>query len=165
MSTITDGVVALFHYTLTGDDGEVLDSSRERGQPLPYLHGAHNIVPGLENELAGKAVGDTLKVTVAPEQGYGPHNGMDPQPVPRGEFPTEIPLQAGVQIMAQGPDGQPFPLWIHHADDEHVFLDSNHPMAGKTLHFDVEIMRIRAATDDEKAHGHPHGPDGTAHHH
>lgn len=165
MSTITDGVVALFHYTLTGDDGAVLDSSHERGEPLPYLHGSHNIVPGLERELAGLAVGDKRKVTVSPEEGYGPHNGMEPQPVPRGEFPSEIPVHEGLQIMAQGPDGRPFPLWIHHADDENVYLDSNHPMAGKTLHFDVEIMRIRQATDDEKAHGHPHGPDGHAHHH
>lgn len=165
MSTITDGVVALFHYTLTDDDGNVLDTSRERGEPLPYLHGASNIVPGLERELSGKKVGDTLKVVVVPEEGYGPHNGMPPQAVPRGEFPDEIPLQAGVQIMAQGPDGQPFPLWIANVDDENVHLDTNHPMAGKTLNFDVEIMRIRAATDDEKTHGHPHGPDGNAHHH
>lgn len=164
MSTIADGDVVLFHYTLTNDDGEVMDTSRTRGEPLPYLHGASNIVPGLEKELTGKSVGDTLQVKVAPEEGYGPHNGMDPQPVPRGEFPGEIPLQPGVQIMAQGPDGQPFPLWIAKVDDEHVHLDTNHPMAGKTLNFDVEIMRIREATDDEKSHGHPHGPDGTAQH-
>lgn len=164
MSTITDGVVALFHYTLTDDDGNVLDSSRERGEPLPYLHGAQNIVPGLERELTGKAVGDTIKVKVAPEDGYGPHNGLAPQAVPRTEFPSEIPLHPGVQIMAQGPDGQPFPLWIHSVDDANVHLDTNHPMAGKNLNFDVEIMRIREATEDERTHGHPHGPDGTHHH-
>jgi len=160
MSTIADGSVVLFHYTLTNDEGEVMDSSRDRGEPLPYLHGAHNIVPGLERELTGKTVGDKLKVKVAPEDGYGPHNGMEPQPVPRGELPPEVPLQPGVQIMAQGPDGQAFPLWIQRVDEQYVYLDNNHPMAGKTLHFDIEIAGVREATEEERSHGHPLGPDG-----
>lgn len=164
MATVTDGNVVLFHYTLTDDDGNVLDTSRERGEPLPYLHGAHNIVPGLEKQMTGKAVGDAFKADVAPEEGYGVHNGLDPQAVPRGEFPPEVPLQAGVQLMAQGPDGRAMPIWIQSVTDEHVFIDMNHPLAGKTLHFDVEITGIRDATEEEKAHGHPHGPDGNAGH-
>lgn len=164
MATIVDGHVVLFHYTLTDDDGTVLDTSRERDQPLPYLHGSGNIVPGLEAQMTGKAIGDSFKAQVAPADGYGEHNGIAPQPVPRSEFPPEVPMQAGVQLMAQAPDGQAMPIWIHSVNDEMVFIDTNHPLAGKTLHFDVEITGIRDATADEKAHGHPHGPDGTQGH-
>ncbi|MCB9672520.1 MAG: peptidylprolyl isomerase [Alphaproteobacteria bacterium] len=163
MSTIADGHVVTFHYTLTDDAGQVLDSSRG-GEPLPYLHGAGNIVPGLESQMAGKAVGAKFKADVAPADGYGEHDGNDPQPVPKGEFPPDIPLQAGVQLMAQTPDGHAMPIWIADVDDQHVFIDMNHPLAGQTLHFDIEITAIRAATDEEKAHGHPHGPDGHHHH-
>ncbi len=162
MSTISDGSVVHFHYTLTDDDGNVLDSSRERGEPMPYLHGAKNIVPGLEKQLAGLAVGETLKADVPPEEGYGTHNGMAAQPVPRSEFPSEVPMQAGIQLMAQT-EGGSVPIWIAKVEDETVFIDTNHPLAGKTLHFDVEITGIRDATAEEKAHGHPHGPGG--HHH
>jgi FKBP-type peptidyl-prolyl cis-trans isomerase SlyD len=164
MSTVADGHVVLFHYTLTDDEGTVLDTSRDNGEPLPYLHGAQNIVPGLESQMTGKSIGDAFKASVAPADGYGEHNGIAPQAVPRGEFPPEVPLQPGVQLMAQGPDGVGMPIWIAAVDDEHVHVDMNHPLAGKTLHFDVEITGIRPATDVEKQHGHPHGPDGTHHH-
>lgn len=164
MSTVSDGTVVLFHYTLTDDAGTVLDTSRDNGEPLPYLHGAGNIVPGLEAQMAGKGVGDAFKATVAPGDAYGEHNGFDPQPVPKTEFPPEVPLQAGVQLMAQGPDGQGMPIWIASVDDEHVHIDMNHPLAGKTLHFDVEITGMRPATENELQHGHPHGPDGHAEH-
>ena len=162
MSTVRDGSVVHFHYTLTDDEGNVLDTSRERGEPMPYLHGARNIVPGLERQLAGLSVGDTLRADVPPEEGYGTHNGMAPQPVPRTEFPTEVPLQPGIQLMAQTEQG-PMPIWIARVDETTVFIDTNHPLAGKVLHFDVEITGIRDATDEEKAHGHPHGPGGHDH--
>lgn len=164
MATIADGHVVLFHYTLTDDEGTVLDTSRERGEPLPYLHGSGNIVPGLEAQMTGKSVGDTFKAAVAPGEGYGEHNGIEPQPVPRSEFPPEIPLQAGVQLMAQGPDGSAMPIWIADVDEQSVFIDTNHPLAGKTLNFDIEITGIREATEHEKQHGHAHGPDGSHSH-
>lgn len=164
MSTVADGKVVLFHYTLTDDEGAVLDTSRDGRDPMPYLHGAGNIVPGLESQLTGKGIGDRFTASIPPEEGYGTHNGMGPQAVPRDQFPDEIPLEEGIQLLAQGPEGRPVPVWIARVDDAHVYLETNHPLAGKTLHFDVEVMGIRAATADEQAHGHPHGPDGHHHH-
>ncbi|MEZ4316464.1 MAG: peptidylprolyl isomerase [Myxococcota bacterium] len=164
MSIVADGKVVLFHYTLTDDDGAVLDTSRERGEPMPYLHGASNIVPGLETQMTGKAVGDRFVADVAPEDGYGEHNGMSPQPVPRQEFPPNVQLRPGMQLMAQTEGGQAIPIWIASVEADTVFIDMNHPLAGKTLHFDVEVTGIRDATADEQAHGHPHGPDGHHHH-
>lgn len=163
MSTVADGKVVTFHYTLTDDQGTVLDTSRDRGQPMPYLHGARNIVPGLEQQMSGKSVGDRFKADVPPTEGYGEHNGMAPQAVPRGEFPDDVPLQAGMQLMAQAPSGQAIPIWIARIEGEQVFIDMNHPLAGKTLHFDVEVTEIRDATEEEKSHGHPHGPGGHDH--
>lgn len=156
--TVTTGKVVSLHYTLTDDDGRVLDSS-SGGDPLHYLHGADNIVPGLEQQLSGKAVGDSLKAVVPPELGYGERIGA-PRPVPREAFPEDIELEEGMQIVAQGPDGDVIPLWIVGVDDQEVLVDRNHPLAGVTLHFDVKVMAVRDATAAELAHGHPHGHDG-----
>lgn len=164
MSTVAEGKVVLFHYTLTDDQGTVLDSSRAHGEPLPYLHGAQNIVPGLERSMEGRSVGDRFQAAIPPEEGYGEHNGMAPQPVPREEFPPQVPMEVGVQLMAQGPQGEGIPIWIARVETDVVYIDTNHPLAGKTLHFDIEVTGIRAATADEQAHGHPHGPDGHHHH-
>jgi len=162
MSTIADGKVVSFHYTLTNDDGEVLDSSSGRG-PMPYLHGASNIVPGLEKQMTGKAVGATFDAVVPPAEGYGERGGPEPQPVPRSAFPSDMPLDKGTPLQAQSPDGQVMMLFIDRVEGDTVFVDHNHPLAGVTLNFAVEVVEIRDATADEKAHGHPHGPGG--HHH
>lgn len=162
--TAREGKVVVIHYTLTSEDGEVLDTS-DGGEPLAFLHGAGNIVPGLERAIEGRAVGDGLNVSVPPTEGYGDRTGPGPQPVPREAFPDGVALRAGMMLAAEGPDGQQMPLWVAAVEDERVFIDSNHPLAGQTLHFQVEIVRIRDATAEERAHGHPHGPDGTAHHH
>ncbi len=160
-SIIEAGKVVFFHYTLTNDAGETIDSSRG-GNPLPYLHGAGNIVPGLEKQLTGKAVGDKLQAAVAPEEGYGVRHGH-PMPVPRDQFPQDVDIQPGMQFFAQDPDGNQFPLWIAEVTDETVTVDPNHPLAGENLNFDVEIVSIRDASDEEKEHGHPHLPG--MHHH
>ncbi len=160
-TTIAAGKVVFFHYTLTNDAGETIDSSRG-GQPLPYLHGASNIVPGLEKQLEGKALGDKLQAVVTPEEGYGVRRG-EAMPVPRDQFPDDIELQPGMQFFGEDPDGNRFPLWIAAVEDEMVLVDPNHPLADVTLHFDVEIMSIRDASDEEKDHGHPHRPG--MHHH
>lgn len=154
--------VVYFHYTLRDDAGKVLDSS-DGNDPLPYLHGHQNIVPGLESELEGLSVGDKKNVTVAPEQGYGERRDDAVQTVPVTELPDEIPREVGLQIFAEGPDGQHFPLWITAVSEETVTLDGNHPLAGQTLHFDVEITEVRAAEAEELAHGHVHGPGGAEH--
>jgi len=155
---VQDGKIVQFHYTLKNDAGELIDSSRG-GDPLSYLHGAGNIVPGLERQLAGCEVGDKLDATVPPGEGYGERLGEGPQPVPRDAFPEEFPLQPGMQFVAQSPDGERFPLWVTRIEGDEVYVDRNHPLAGETLHFDVEITGLRQATEQELAHGHPHGPD------
>ena len=160
-NTIAAGKVVFFHYTLTDADGETIDSSRE-GNPLPYLHGAGNIVPGLEKQLEGKEVGASFQAVVAPEEGYGVRRG-EPMPVPRDQFPQDLELQPGMQFFGEDPNGNKFPLWIAAIQEGVVLVDPNHPLAGVTLHFDVEVVSIRAASEEEVAHGHPHLP-GMPHH-
>lgn len=156
---ITDGKIVTFHYTLTNDAGEVIDSSSD-GDPMEYLHGADNIVPGLERQLTGRGVGDRFTADVPPEEGYGVRDGGGPQAVPRSAFPPNAELIAGMQFAAQGPDGSIVPIWVTRVDDDTVFIDRNHPLAGETLHFQVDIVAIRDATSEEMTHGHPHGPAG-----
>lgn len=161
--SIADGKVVTIHYTLTDDDGDVIDTSRD-AEPLAYLQGAGNIVPGLESQMKGHAVGDKLQVVVAPIEAYGEREEMEAQRVPRSVFPADAQFEEGMPIAAEGPNGEITPLWITHLDDEAIYVDTNHPLAGVTLHFDVEVMEIRDATAEEKEHGHPHGPDGHHHH-
>lgn len=161
--TIAADKVVLIHYTLKNDDGEILDSSQEGGEPLAYLHGHQNIVPGLEAALEGLKVGDSKDVVVSPEEGYGPRMDEAIQKVPQAEFPTEIPREVGLQIFAEGPGGQHFPLWIVAIDDDFVTVDGNHPLAGQTLNFSVEVVEIRDASAEELEHGHVHGPGGHEH--
>jgi FKBP-type peptidyl-prolyl cis-trans isomerase SlyD len=162
-TTAGDGKVVSIHYTLRDDDGDVVDSSTG-GEPLEYLHGAGNIVPGLENEMVGKAAGDKFKVTVKPSEGYGEVQGDGPRAVPKSAFPKDAELEEGMQLFVRGPDGEPFPVWVVAIEDDHVMLDANHPLAGENLHFEVEVVSMRDATKEEVEHGHPHGPGGHHHH-
>ena len=159
MDTIIDGAVALIHYTLTNDQGEVLDSS-EGGDPLPYLHGARNIVPGLEKELIGMKVGESKNVDVAPEEGYGVVNPAMIQTVARAQFPPEADVEPGVQFLMQGDNGQSMPIWVTKVENEMVTIDANHPLAGQTLNFAVTIAGVREATSCETGCGYPHGLTG-----
>ncbi|QSA96371.1 peptidylprolyl isomerase [Methylococcus sp. EFPC2] len=154
--------VVLFHYTLTDEEGEVLDSSEGHG-PLAYIHGQGNIIPGLENALAGKSVGDRLDVTVTPEEGYGLRDEDLIQAVPKNAFEGVDVIEPGMQFHAEGPEGLQLVTVLEVLDDE-VILDGNHPMAGLVLNFAVEITDIRDATAEELDHGHVHGPDGHHHH-
>jgi len=163
MSQVAAGKVAIIHYTLKNDAGETIDSSAGH-DPMPYLHGGGNIVAGLEEALGGKSIGDKVDVVVPPEKGYGPRQDTPPQPVPRDAFPPDVELQVGMQFMVEAGEGYA-PVWIVGVKEDSVLLDGNHPLAGATLHFSVEVVGLRDATDDEKAHGHPHGLDGTAGHH
>ena len=160
-SVVSEGKVVVFHYTLTNDEGEEIETSKAEGaKPLPYLHGAGKIVPGLEEEMEGKKPGDTFKATVAPEKGYGQKQGPGPQQVDRSEFPEDVELYEGMAFTAEAGDGSHLPLWIDSIDGEDVYVDQNHPLAGETLHFEVEIVDVRDATDEEIAHGHAHGASG-----
>jgi FKBP-type peptidyl-prolyl cis-trans isomerase SlyD len=163
IESVADGKVVSIHYTLKDGEGVVLDSSAG-SDPLTYLHGADNIVPGLERELAGKQVGDKFVAVVGPEDGYGTRSGPGPQPIPRSAFPEDAPVQPGMQFGARGPSGDVMALWVVAVEEEQVFVDNNHPLAGVTLHFDIEVSAIRTATDEEMEHGHPHGADGDEEH-
>jgi FKBP-type peptidyl-prolyl cis-trans isomerase SlyD len=161
MSTIAAKKIVSIHYRLTNGEGEELDSSAG-GEPLAYLHGADNIVPGLERQLEGKTVGDKLKAVVPPSEGYGEHSGMSPQPVPRSAFEGGEP-QEGMPLLLEDDDGNEMQFWIAEVQDEVVLLSPDHPLAGVTLCFDIEVVEIRDATDEELEHGHAHGAHGHSH--
>jgi len=159
---ITANKVVTLAYILRDDSGEIIDRSSD-GSPLLYLHGAMNIVPGLEEQLEGVAQGETIKATVSPEKGYGPRIG-EAQEVPRSLFPTDAELAAGMQVVAHDDQGRQIPFFITGITEETVTVDPNHPLAGETLHFEVTVESLRDATDEEIEHGHPHGPGGHHHH-
>jgi FKBP-type peptidyl-prolyl cis-trans isomerase SlyD len=160
---IGDKSVVSFHYTLRDDTGTFNESS-EKASPVVYLHGAGNIVPGLEKELVGKKSGDKLTATVTPEQGYGQRNENAVQRVPLKHLATRGPISVGQMVVVNTREGgrQARVLKVGHFN---VDLDLNHPLAGRTLTFDIEIVEVRAATDEELAHGHAHGPHGHGHDH
>jgi FKBP-type peptidyl-prolyl cis-trans isomerase SlyD len=158
---IAERSVASFHYTLTNDAGDVLDSSDGR-EPLAYLHGAGNIVPGLEREMTGHIAGDKFSVDVAPEDGYGTYIDELVQVVPRKSFEGVDDLAVGMQFQAQTGQG-PIAVVVTEIEDDQVTVDGNHPLAGETLHFAIEIAEVREASAEEIKHGHVHGAGG--HHH
>ena len=159
MNIENDRVVSI-HYTLTDDSGETLDSS-QGGDPLNYLHGKGNIIPGLESALAGKEAGAELKVDVPPEQGYGPRQPELIQSVPREAFQGVEKIEPGMQFQTQTPEGNQQIVTVVGVEEASVQIDANHPLAGATLHFDVTVVNVREATAEELAHGHVH--DGTTH--
>lgn len=153
--------VVSIHYTLTNEMGEVIDSS-EGHQPLAYIHGHGNIIPGLENALLGKAAGEKLKVSIPPEEGYGHRDEELIQSVPVEAFHGVDKIEPGMQFHTETPDGVQM-VTVVNVESDHVILDANHPMSGITLNFDVEVTEVRDATAEELEHGHVHGPGG--HHH
>lgn len=157
---IADRCVASFHYTLTDDDGNTLDSSRGH-EPLSYLHGGGNVVSGLEQALVGKQTGDKLKVDVPPEDGYGLHREQLVQVVPLSAF-GDAEVRTGMRFTAET-DGGPVSVVVTNVEGDQVTVDGNHPLAGKTLHFDVEVTDVREASPEEIVHGHVHGPGGHQH--
>lgn len=159
---IASGSVVGIDYSLHLGDGHVIDAS-EPGEPLTYLHGEGQIVPGLETALEGLAAGDRKQVVVAPADGYGEHDPRGVQEVPRDAFPTDFQPESGMQLTAQGEDGEPVPFLVREVRPQSVVIDLNHPLAGKTLHFDVTVRDVRAATEEEIAHGHAHGHEGHSH--
>ncbi|NWN83035.1 MAG: peptidylprolyl isomerase [Halomonas sp.] len=158
---IAQNSVVAFHYTLTNDGGEVLDSSEGR-EPLTYLHGAGNIIPGLEKELEGRAAGDKLNATIAPAEGYGEKQDQLVQEVPRDAFQGVESIEPGMQFQAQT-EGGPLMVTVTQVGGDTVTVDGNHPLAGQTLNFDVEIASVREASDEEAEHGHVHGEGGQEH--
>lgn len=158
---IAPNTVAAFHYTLTDDAGQVVDSSAGR-EPLVYLHGQGQIVPGLEKQMEGRVAGDKFEAHVAPAEGYGEYQAELAQAVPRDAFQGVADIQPGMQFQGHGPQGV-FNVTVTRVEPDLVHIDGNHPLAGKTLHFAIEVAEVRAASAEELAHGHVHGAGG--HHH
>ena len=160
MKIAKDKVVSI-EYTLRDNDGNILDTSEGR-EPLAYLHGNGNLIPGLESQLEGKGADEALKVVVAPADGYGEFDAAQIVNVPKSQFAGVAELAVGMQFTASGPEGQQV-VTVTKNENDTVTVDGNHPLAGQTLNFDVKIVSVREATADELSHGHVHGAGG--HHH
>lgn len=161
MQIAQNSVVAI-HYTLTNNAGEVIDTSRDHGEPLVYLQGHGNLIPGLESQLAGKTAGDNLSAVVQPADGYGERVEELIQEVPREAFTGVDELEPGMQFQADTAAG-PRLFTITDIQGETVTVDGNHPLAGEVLNFAVEVVSVREASAEEIEHGHVHGEGG--HHH
>ncbi len=152
---VGDNKVVSIHYTLKNESGEVLDSSENR-EPLSYIHGQGNIIPGLENALTGAESQAEIDVTVTPEEGYGERHEQLIQDVPMSAFEGVDEVKPGMQFQAQTEAG-PRVITVQEVGEEEVKIDGNHPLAGETLHFKVKVDEIRDASDEEIEHGHVHG--------
>ncbi|HKJ94704.1 MAG TPA: peptidylprolyl isomerase [Gammaproteobacteria bacterium] len=153
MQVAKDTVVAI-DYTLKDDDGSVVDASQE-GQPLEYLHGAGNIIPGLEKALEGKQAGDDVSVTVQPTEAYGERNDDLQQEVPKDLFQGVDKIEPGMRFQAETQQGTQV-VTVTAVEDDTVTVDANHPLAGQTLNFEVNVSNVRPATAEELEHGHVH---------
>jgi FKBP-type peptidyl-prolyl cis-trans isomerase SlyD len=153
--------VVSFHYTLRNADGEQLETSRDK-QAMSYLHGVRNIIPGLEKAMAGKAIGDEFEVTLAPEEAYGERKPNSIQRIPAKRFNNAKRLQPGQAVSIQTRQGQMQGVVVK-VGRFNIDVDINHPLAGQTLTFEIEITDIRDASEEETAHGHVHGPGGVEH--
>ena len=161
MKVSKDKVVSM-HYTLMNDAGDVIDSSDGK-VPLDFLQGHGNIIPGLESALEGASKGDKMDVSVEPEQGYGLRMQDAIQEIPRTALQGVDEVKVGMQLQSQDQDGNAFIVTVTKLDDKKITVDANHPLAGETLHFSVNIVEIRKAEAEELSHGHVHSPGGHSH--
>ncbi|WP_394129738.1 peptidylprolyl isomerase [Shewanella maritima] len=159
---ITKHSAVTIHYKLSNQQGELIESSFE-AEPMLYLHGSENIIPGLETALEGKTVGDKLDVEVEAEQGYGPYHDGLKQEVPVAAFGDIQDIVPGMRFIAETEMGQR-PVQVTEVKDDSIVVDGNHPLAGQTLHFNVEVVEVREASADEVAHGHIHAPGSSCGH-
>ncbi len=152
--TIANNKAVTINYTLKDDQDVIIDTSNDSS--FVYLHGANNIIPGLENELTGKTSGDKLSLVIKPEDAYGQYNDQLTQVIDKEAFGEEQEVAAGMQFHAQGEGGQMVMITVTEVNGDKVTIDGNHPLAGVTLHYDVEVMNVRDATEEELSHGHIH---------
>ena len=160
MTTIAKDHVVSFNYVLTNAEGQTLDQSGN--EPLAYLHGHANIIPGLEKQMEGKSAGESFTATVEPGEAYGEYDESKVQAVPRQMFQGVESIEPGMQFQAQSDHGMEI-VTVKAVDENEVVVDGNHPLAGQALTFNVDVVEVRAATEDELSHGHAHGAGG--HHH
>ncbi|MBT4776511.1 MAG: peptidylprolyl isomerase [Crocinitomicaceae bacterium] len=162
---ISQDTVVTMHYVLKNDNGDIIDQSTEERGPLSILQGHGNIIPGLEEELLGKSKGDTFATVISPEHGYGEYQDTMVQIVPLSGFRSEDEneqVQEGMQVQVETNQG-PAVAIVTKIEEEDVTLDLNHPLAGETLHFEIEVVEVRSAEENEIEHGHAHGPHGHSH--
>ena len=158
---IENGKVVSLSYTLTNDQGEQLDQAHA-SEPFMYLHGAGQIVPGLETALEGAAKGFKKQVVLQPDDAYGAVVETLKTKVDRSAFPEDLNVEVGMQFRAEVGD-QPVIFAVTKMEGSQVYIDGNHPLAGQVLHFDVEVIEVREASAEEKEHGHAHGEGGHSH--
>ncbi len=161
---IKEGTVVTLSYRLTDPKGTELDRA-DQAEPFHYLHGTGQIIPGLEKALTGALVGTKKQIVIPPSDGYGEVEAGLRTKAKRTQFPKSQELKVGMQFAADVGEDQPVVYTIIDVTPEEVELDGNHPLAGVTLHFDVEVLGIRTATPEELQHGHAHGAHGHAHDH
>lgn len=155
---IASNKVATIEYSVRSEEGDLIDSSGE--QPMAYLHGHAQIIPGLEKALEGLAAGEKTETTIGPDEGYGARDENKVVKVERSQLPDDLSPEIGMILGATGPDGQTIPLWVVGLEDDTVVLDGNHPLAGRSLSFEAEVKEVREATPEELQHGHAHGEGG-----
>lgn len=159
---ITDNTVVEINYTLRDKDGNILDQTK--GEPLAYLHGHHNLIPGFESQMTGLKPGDKKSFEVEAKDGYGESREDLKFGMKKADFGGH-PIKEGAMVGLQGPRGETIRARILSIQGEEVQLDANHPLAGQKLFFEVEIVKLRPGSEEEIAHGHVHGPGGHHHHH
>ncbi|WP_457600969.1 FKBP-type peptidyl-prolyl cis-trans isomerase [Hydrogenivirga sp.] len=161
--SVEKNTVVSFHYTLKDKEtGSIIESSKESGQPVTFLVGAGEIIPGLESRMLGMSSGESKSIEVPAEEAYGPRNPELVQKAPR-EYFQNIPLEKGLPLQAQTPEGRVVNMVVVDFDDQTVTVDMNHPLAGRDLVFEVEVVDVREASPDEILHRHAHGPEGHQH--
>jgi FKBP-type peptidyl-prolyl cis-trans isomerase SlyD len=160
--TLEANKVVTISYIVTNSEGKVVDQAPAT-HPYSFLSGQNQILPKLEEKIAEMVIGSKKKVSLTPEEGYGEFQEQAVKQMKRSDFPTDMDLTVGRQYMADAGDGRHLPFYITAVSDDQITIDFNHPLAGKTLQFEVELLNIRDATDEELIHGHAHGTGG--HHH
>ncbi|MBI9099837.1 MAG: peptidylprolyl isomerase [Spirochaetaceae bacterium] len=159
--TIIEKSVVSMHYKLTDESGQLLDESQD--QPLKYIHGTNSLIPGLEKELDGKKAGDQIKATVPPEEAYGPVMPQLIQNLPKSTFQGAEKIEVGMEFEASNENNETMIVRVDAVNGEEVTINGNHPLAGKTLNFDVKVVEVREASEEELSHGHVHGEGGHNH--
>lgn len=154
MQKVTDGMVVSLRYVLVADGEEV--ARVDNDDPMEYLHGAEDILPGLEGALEGKTVGDTFRVTLSPTDAYGDYDEDEIEEIDRDAIPNASELELGMMVEVEDEEGYSYMAYVSEINDKVVVLDFNHPLAGKTLTYEGEIISVRPATEEELEHGHVH---------
>jgi FKBP-type peptidyl-prolyl cis-trans isomerase SlyD len=158
---VSAGKVVGIYYTVKNEQGTVLDTNRRGGKPMAFLHGAHNILPGLERALEGKRKDDFIEVVLAPADAYGERDEKNVKKVARSAFPAQQKIEPGMRFTGKDPvEGTVRSVLVVEVGEQEITIDESHPLAGQTLTFEVTVCGVRDATKEEHAHGHPHGPGG-----